>query len=190
TILMSADAEGWQMAKDAFGRMTSLGDIWLNKQTSDHTRHQKKWIVEARYLGQGFEAATVLFPHDTLSSFTERFHQTHTQEHGYDIRSRQIEIVNCRLTATATGFKTGPNAVRRSDAEIQSIGTRKVCFDGKTLIETSIYDRSSTGPGHKISGPAIIIEKTATTVLPPDWAAIVDDYGNLILRITNRDNSV
>ena len=67
TILRSADAEGWQMAKDAFRRMTSLGDIWLNKQTSDHTRHQKKWIVEARYLGQGFEAATVLFPHDTLS---------------------------------------------------------------------------------------------------------------------------
>jgi len=190
TILRSADAEGWQMAKDAFGRMTSLGDIWLKKQTSDQTRHQKKWIIDARYLGQGFEATTMVLPHDTLYTFTERFHKIHTQEHGYDIRSRQIEIVNCRLTATATGFKTGPKVVLRSDKEIQSIGTRKVCFDGETLIETSIYDRSSTGPGHKIYGPAIIIEKTATTVLPPDWAAVVDDYGNLILRITNRDNSV
>jgi hypothetical protein len=31
------------------------------------------------------------------------------------------------------------------------------------------------------NGPAVIFQKDSTTVVPPDWRAVVDNAGNLIL---------
>jgi len=44
-----------------------------------------------------------------------------------------------------------------------------------------IVDRASLSPGDIITGPAIIVDPAATTVLEPGWQAEVDGHGNLIL---------
>jgi 5-oxoprolinase (ATP-hydrolysing) len=44
-----------------------------------------------------------------------------------------------------------------------------------------LYDRAHLTPGTLISGPAIIIDSSATTVVEPGWQAEVDPFGNLIL---------
>jgi N-methylhydantoinase A len=190
TVLAPADDNGWESTETAFSRMTKSAKGWLNNQTPDQTRHKISRIIEARYLGQGFEAATETREGDTLSEFIERFHKTHHTEHGYEIRSRKVEIVNCRVIATATGFKSNPSHLNKSGFSNYSTETRKVCFDGQTRTDTSIYERSKIGPGTDIIGPAIVTEKTATTVIPPAWRAEVDAYGNLILRVMNSNFSL
>jgi N-methylhydantoinase A len=37
--------------------------------------------------------------------------------------------------------------------------------------------------GERFAGPAIVLQKDSTTVIPPSWSAINDAAGNLILRI-------
>jgi len=46
---------------------------------------------------------------------------------------------------------------------------------------TPLYDRDALGPGASVSGPAIIQETNATTIVEPDWRAAVDERRNLIL---------
>ena len=41
--------------------------------------------------------------------------------------------------------------------------------------------REALQPGNQIAGPAVITEFSATTVIPPNFAAVVDAYHNLIL---------
>ncbi|QAY78353.1 hydantoinase B/oxoprolinase family protein [Sphingosinicella sp. BN140058] len=54
--------------------------------------------------------------------------------------------------------------------------------------EDLVVDRGTLACGASISGPALIIDPSATTVVEPGWSAKVDGLGNLILtRTTPRD---
>ena len=47
--------------------------------------------------------------------------------------------------------------------------------------DTPLYDRDALAPGVTLSGPAIIQETNATTIVEPGWCATVDAHRNLIL---------
>ncbi|MDJ0642440.1 MAG: hydantoinase B/oxoprolinase family protein [Erythrobacter sp.] len=47
--------------------------------------------------------------------------------------------------------------------------------------EAELHDREELCPGHRISGPAIIVEKTGTTIVEPGWQAMVDRELCLVL---------
>ncbi|HEX9965987.1 MAG TPA: hydantoinase B/oxoprolinase family protein [Allosphingosinicella sp.] len=56
--------------------------------------------------------------------------------------------------------------------------------------EFPLYDRAQLLPGAVISGPALIVDPSATTVVEPGWQAQVDPLGNLILtRSTPRESA-
>ena len=47
---------------------------------------------------------------------------------------------------------------------------------------TSFFDRERLRPGMRFAGPAIVVEYSSTTVVPPDFVSRVDDFENLELR--------
>ena len=53
-------------------------------------------------------------------------------------------------------------------------------MDGSTH-ETPVVDRDALAPGNRITGPAIIREQTATTVVEPGWQAELTAKGHLVL---------
>ena len=57
-----------------------------------------------------------------------------------------------------------------------------VLFEGKKLA-TPIYSRDALKPGKNYSGPAIITEYSATTVIPPSKRFHLDSAANLIVTI-------
>jgi N-methylhydantoinase A len=59
---------------------------------------------------------------------------------------------------------------------------REVYFDGR-FVPTQLYRRDRLAAGDKISGPAMITEYTAATVLPPGDELLVDAFGNLVICI-------
>jgi N-methylhydantoinase A len=59
-------------------------------------------------------------------------------------------------------------------------GTRRVWFDNEWR-ETAIFSRLDLAIGAKISGPAILEQSDATTIVDPGLVAEVDAYGNLIV---------
>jgi N-methylhydantoinase A/oxoprolinase/acetone carboxylase beta subunit len=73
---------------------------------------------------------------------------------------------------------------RPGRARLGSISTPKspVLFDGKKFA-TPVHPRESLQPGKTYSGPAIITEYSATTVIPPNKHFHLDPAGNLLISI-------
>ena len=67
-----------------------------------------------------------------------------------------------------------------ADAGAAVVGEKAVWF-GERTERTLQYERGKLRPGHQFGGPAIVFQYDTTTVIPPGWAANVDEYGNLIL---------
>ncbi|MGA8272380.1 MAG: hydantoinase/oxoprolinase family protein [Candidatus Sulfotelmatobacter sp.] len=156
--------------------------------------------VDIRYRGQGYEL-NLPFTKNLLAAFQ----QEHHRRYGYAHATREVELVTLRLraiskTPTAHIEKTSRvgqtvrvgqmNHVgtaapgRPSRAKLGSISTPKVpvLFDGKKL-PTKIYSREDLKPGKTYSGPAIITEYSATTVIPPDERFHLDVAGSLIIAL-------
>jgi N-methylhydantoinase A len=136
--------------------------------------------LDVRYAGQSYEL-TVPFAGDYVATF----HQAHEQRYGYSDRNRSCEVVNVRARFTGKVPKSGlPKLRTRSsnpdDAVVAMPEKSTAIFSGRKH-PTTIYDRAKLQPGNRISGPAVVTEYSATTVMPPHWAGRVDPYGNIIL---------
>ncbi len=112
----------------------------------------------------------------------ESFHTAHAQRFGYARTDAPVEIVNLRLTATGETDKPPIQSSPLSDADASDAftGQGPVIFEGEAL-RTDFYRREALRPGNQIAGPAIVTEFSATTVIPPNFSAVVDAYQNLIL---------
>jgi len=59
---------------------------------------------------------------------------------------------------------------------------RTTTFDDGQTLDTPRYDRDRLKAGHRVAGPAILIQHNSTTLLPPRYLAEVGEFGNLHLR--------
>jgi N-methylhydantoinase A len=136
--------------------------------------------VDVRYQGQGYEL-NLPFTKSLLRDFEEE----HRRRYGYTHLNRAIELVTLRLRATlkSNTARAGADAfVRPGRAKLGEISTPEVpvIFASKKL-STKLYARTDLRPGKKYSGPAIITEYSATTVVPPRKHFCVDKAENLII---------
>jgi N-methylhydantoinase A len=136
--------------------------------------------LDMRYRGQSYE---IMVPFS--NNIREDFHRQHEQLYGYCNRDKEIELVNVRLRAIGKPdkpvFPEQPQAGERPDPAA-FLAERNVVFDGHEVL-TRIIDRKRLQNGNRIDGPAVLVEYSATTVLPPYASARVDTFGNLILSI-------
>jgi N-methylhydantoinase A len=146
--------------------------------------------VDVRYRGQGYEL-NLPFKKNLLTEFE----QEHRRRYGYAHPSRAVEIVTLRLRAVlkspplhSTAAHMGTDAHVGTDALVRpgraKLGSPSpprapVQFDGKKL-PTAIYSREALTPEKKYSGPAIVTEYSATTVIPGGSNFHLDKNGNLI----------
>jgi N-methylhydantoinase A len=143
-------------------------------------RYQR--TVDLRYRGQGYELNIPL-----TKNLLRDFEQEHRRRYGYTHPSREIELVTLRLRATIEAKRThvGMSAVGRPGRAMlgkPSSPDAPVQFDG-TKLKTKIYSREQLQPRKKYSGPAIITEYSATTVIPPRKRFEIDRAANLIVSL-------
>jgi N-methylhydantoinase A len=66
---------------------------------------------------------------------------------------------------------------------------RPVWFQGAGRVETAVHERDRMAPGDNLAGPVIIESLDSTIVVPPDWAAQMDDRGFILLTSAKGDAS-
>lgn len=159
---------------------------------ADHLDADKVSYVrdgDLRYVGQGYELK-ISFPADAvtpagLEEVWERFHKAHEREYGHYFRDNPIEIVNIRATGVGAMPKIqGLKAPLGGDMATARLRTGNCVFRvGGELksFDTAFYRRHLLPVGEPVAGPAIILQKDSTTVIPPGWTAINDAVGNLLL---------
>jgi N-methylhydantoinase A len=146
---------------------------------------------DLRYVGQGYELK-IPFPAGTvgkreLEEIWQRFHTAHEREYGHAFPANPIEIVNVRVIGIGQMPKiaklTAPKGATLADARVRS-GQCVFRIDGELRpFETSFYRRHLLPVGETFKGPAVVLQKDSTTVIPPGCSAINDPAGNLILTI-------
>jgi len=180
-----ATPENWQAIRSLFQDMEAEGQAWLDHEDVPAERRRFKRLLDARYRGQNFEIKVDcdgLGPND-LAELEERFHAAHRKEYGYDIRQRAIQFVSARLQA----FGEVPKAPQAEIAGGESLegartGSRPVYIDARHgWVETPVFARGRLPVGIEFSGPAIVNEMSATTLILPGQAASLDRWGNLIV---------
>ncbi len=136
--------------------------------------------LDMRFVGQAFEVG-IEIPADKLSSLDARylsglFADAHhrTFMHGANL-DRPVEIVTLRVGATLP-IGTPPRLDRESTAAEATKPTK--VFHGDRWLDCARHSAEAA----KVEGPAVIEGHTATTWVPPGWAAELDKADNLILR--------
>ena len=136
--------------------------------------------LDMRFVGQAFEVG-IEIPADKLSSLDARylsglFADAHhrTFMHGANL-DRPVEIVTLRVGATLP-IGTPPRLDRESTAAEATKPTK--VFHGDRWLDCARHSAEAA----KVEGPAVIEGHTATTWVPPGWAADLDKADNLILR--------
>jgi len=132
----------------------------------------ERW-VEARYRGQSFELRV---PGD---GWLEAFHRKHRERYGYERRERAVEAVTLRAVASAPGPEIEPGRLSRGSSGSLP-DTTPVRYRGARL-EAAVGPRDALGAGDRLEGPLLLLEYSATTWVPPQWAVSVDDHGILHL---------
>lgn len=134
--------------------------------------------VDARYRGQGYELNV---PY--CSRLIEQFRTEHQRRYGYGYPGREIEIVTLRLRAVMKS--QSPTGIMDQQGSHVPVQSTPVWFEGKCL-KANVYDRESLQPGKKYTGPAIVTEYSATTVVPAGAKFALDRAGNLVIT-TSKD---
>ncbi len=148
--------------------------------------------LDLRYSGQGYELRTPLdglfegqLTADSLLALRARFDRRHEQIHGHAAANRPVEVVSYRLRVRVAvpKYQQQEEAVDAAHSPLARAGKarRMLHLSGDAAIESTVYERDRLAIGDIITGPAIIEQFDATTVIPPGWSARVDGYRNLML---------
>jgi N-methylhydantoinase A len=148
-------------------------------------------VGELRYVGQGYELK-VRLPAGTLSTKAltavwADFHATHAREYGHAFSDSPIEVVNIRVTGVGAMPKLttlqSPSGGSLAQAEVR----RSVCVfrvDGRLQeFTTPFYQRALLPLDEDFAGPAILLQKDSTTVVPPGSKARVDASGSVLITL-------
>jgi N-methylhydantoinase A len=139
--------------------------------------------VAHRYVGQSYEITVPYRPARTAEeAFLGAFDREHRRLYSYHHPGRRAEVVNLRLQAVASAPKVRlerrPPASRPAREAIVKV---QAMHGGRSGERGPVFDRSRLAPGHKVLGPALIVDQESTTFLPSGTAARVDGYLNLII---------
>ena len=118
-----------------------------------------------------------------IETLSKNFHKAHHKKYTFKLDA-VIEWVNFHIVATVLVDKPIFPKMKSIEADVLEAihDTAMVDFGSFGKEETTIYNRNKFGKGMQVNGPAIVAEESTTTVIPPSFGMIVDEWGNLIIR--------
>ena len=146
---------------------------------------------DLRYVGQGYELRVPLPPgeitSENLPTVWAAFHATHAAEYGHAFEASPIEIVNVRVSGIGRMPKLKSLSAPAGGSFEKARIRQSACLfrlDGKLQsFETTFYQRTLLPVEESFAGPAIVLQKDSTTLIPPRATAKVDASGNIIITL-------
>lgn len=150
----------------------------INEGVSDQIQHTAS--LDCRYQGQSFYLNITMPATATAMSLTDHFHQQHQRVYGHRL-DLPVELVNVRLQAEAAPPARDVLSLQATFAESPAPAMPQQVSLPDYGIAQMIW-RSRLAKNVTVSGPAIICEAVATTLLTPGWQARRDEFGHLRIK--------
>ncbi len=132
-------------------------------------------FAQMRYVGQAHELEVPLGP-----DFRARFHAAHDRAYGHADAARPVEVLALRLEVTEAAVRHGRARAIPRARRAPSGAPHRLVWRGRA-IDVSRHERDALAPGTRLGGPALIVEYSSTTFVPPGWRGVVDAEGHLQL---------
>jgi len=113
------------------------------------------------------------------SEVTERFETVHRARFGFV--SPDADIIVESMQVETVGAADATTVLSQDDTGGDPLLGRHPTVMAGSAHDTPFLDRSALTPGVPVSGPAVIIEPTGTTVVEPGWEATATPTGDLVL---------
>jgi N-methylhydantoinase A len=174
TLSVACDDGGVAALREVATTLEGDAHEWLEGQRVSPTSTSLDFSAEMRFHGQSFEVVVPLADGVDLGAdaIHEAFCAKYGSLYGHVDTARRSEIVNVR--AQLTGQLPHPRP-RRVDSGRPAA---RVSAEG---LET--HARADLDPGFEYKGPAIVVQYDTTIYLPDDSVAVVDEFGNLEIRL-------
>jgi len=136
--------------------------------------------IDLRYLGQSYE---ISLPYRGFDSFVTDFHKAHRTLYAYHHPQQPVEIVNLRVKTVGKSqrIRLLRHPLAGKDSTAAYLRTQNLVFAHKNH-QAAVFDRALLRPGNEIPGPALVVDRESTTMLPPGLDLKVDHYLNLIIK--------
>lgn len=144
--------------------------------------------LDMNYLGQSHSVATPLVDASgrpliadevDAAAVADCFERSYVAAFGRTLPGVGVAVVTARTAVTGLRPTVDLALLGRpsSDGPVV-VGHRPVYFDG-AWVDAAVVDRAALEPASVVTGPAVLEQVDATTVLPPGWSGVVDELGNL-----------
>jgi N-methylhydantoinase A len=177
---------------DVVGRFRELderGQAALERERIAAPRRALVRFIDMRYEGQehvltiGVDDSFLADP--DLAALRRLFDDRHRIAYGYEMPD-PVEVTAYRVRAVGSLDKpTRPSLpAGGADASHARTGTRRAVHrESGGELEWQVYDRTRLQAGNTLTGPAIVEEPAATTLVGPGQTLEVDDLGNLVVTV-------
>ena len=134
--------------------------------------------VHVRY--EGSDAALIV-PFGTLDQIESGFESAYRQRFAFLMQGKGLVVEAVSVEAIIAG--DAPAEPRHTMHEPREVPRRETVrmYSGGQWHDAALVVREDLQPGDIISGPAIIAEKNATTVVEPGWEAALTALDHLVL---------
>ncbi len=184
----SGNVDGNRLSRDFDAMRAGLAALFKTDGLDEGTVEYQR-SGDLRYVGQGYElrvpVADGAVDETSLADIFKAFEAIHTTEYGHVFADNPIEIVNIRITGIGQMPKvaspTLPQGGSLQDARLDEAR----CYfrlDGELqAAATPLYEREKLPIDEVFEGPAIVLQKDTTTVIPPGARATAQAGGNLLI---------
>lgn len=128
---------------------------------------------DLRYRGQGFHLI-LPYQHDP-QTWREAFEQEHMRAYGHTLHA-PVEVMTLRLTAIAETTPWSLPPMPKALDEAQPHAWSEVYGLGSVPV----FSRASLSHGHRLDGPAIIVDDISTFLLHPKWRLEINEQGHAV----------
>jgi 5-oxoprolinase (ATP-hydrolysing) len=117
----------------------------------------------------------------SLAAMKAAFEKAHKAQFGFIDRKKGLVIEAVSVEAVGGGAKFREKKLKLTRAKLPSPARRTKFFSDGKWHNATVYTRDQLSPGHKVKGPAIVIEPHQTVVVEPGWQAAVTAKNHLVL---------
>ncbi|HYW74571.1 MAG TPA: hydantoinase/oxoprolinase family protein, partial [Pyrinomonadaceae bacterium] len=179
TVMVDANQESQRLLEQTFRQLEKEGRATLRREGFADERQKHERSLAARYKGQSFE----LQIKQTSGNIATAFHRAHQARYGYSQTGNVVEIVSARVRSSGLIDKAGrPKRRRISSVRVQQHDFVETFFAGEK-VHAAVYRRSDLSAGSRLRTPSIVTEYSATTLIPANTRAEVDEYLNVIIQL-------
>jgi 5-oxoprolinase (ATP-hydrolysing) len=137
-------------------------------------------IVRAHIRYAGTDTALVVKA-GTLPAMKSAFEKAHKSQFGFVDRKKDLVIEAVSVEAIGGGAKFRERKHGKTRGVLPSPARRTQFFSAGAWHKAGVYTRDQLKIGHKVKGPAVIIEPHQTIVVEPGWQAELTAKNHLVL---------